>query len=84
MFRAMFSDKGAKTQIITLIEENETMDSNVEIYFIFNKHFSNIVFSLSILRYKCPFVDFENIEDPFDLLREKYKNHPSVFGIHSK
>ena len=65
------------------MEEN---DSDGEISLIFNKYFSSTsqVSSLSILRYEDPLVHFESIEDPFDLLQEKYKNHPCILAVLGK
>ena len=65
------------------MEEN---DSEEEISLIFNKYFSSTsqVSSLSIPRYEDPLVNFESFEDPFDLLREKYKNHPCILAVLGK
>ena len=54
MIKPFSSDKGARSQKITLIEENEMIGSGVEIFLIFNNYLSGIVSSLSIPRYEDP------------------------------
>ena len=48
MIKPFSSDKGARTQKTTLIEENEMIDSDAEMPLIFNNYFSSIVFNLNI------------------------------------
>ena len=78
--KLFFSDEGARSQKITLIEENEIIDSDKEISLIFDKYFSSFVCSLNVSLYKDLLINFENIGDPFDLLREKYKYYSSTLA----
>ena len=43
--------------------------------------FSNIVSNLNIPQYEDPSTNLENIVDPLEEIREKYKNHPSILAI---
>ena len=54
MIKPFSSDKGARSQKITLIEENEMIGTGVEIFLIFNNYLSGIVSSLNIPRYEDP------------------------------
>ena len=73
--KTFFLKQGAQSQ---RIEKNEVIDSDEETSFIFNKHFSSVVFNLNIPQYEDPFENFENIEEPLDLPREKYENNLSI------
>lgn len=48
---------------------------------LFHVSFSNIVSSLNILRYENLSENLENINDPLEIIREKYKSHSSVLAI---
>ena len=44
----------------------------------------NIISSLNIAQYKDPFVNLENINDPLEKIKEKYKIHSSILAILQK
>ena len=44
----------------------------------------SITSSLNIVQYKDPFVNLENINDPLEKIKEKYKIHSSILAILQK
>ena len=71
--KPFFSDKGARSQKITLIEENRIIYVEIFLINMFNKYFSS----------KCS-VNIPRYEDRTDLLREKFKYCPSILAILGK
>ena len=79
-----FSDKGATREKYTLIEEEEILDDDQKISTVFNDFFSSIVSNLNISQYEDQNVNLDNIDDPLEIIKEKYKNHPSIVAILDK
>ena len=71
--KPFFSDKRARSQKITLIEENRIIYAEISLINIFNKYFSS----------KCS-VNIPRYEDRTDLLRKKFKYYPSILVILGK
>ena len=69
---------------ITFLEKDEIPGSNKEISEIFNNFFSSIVAKLNIPKYEDLSVNSANLEDQFENLIIKYKNHPSIRAILDK
>ena len=79
--KSFFSDRGPIRQKITLIEKEEILGNNKEIFEIFKNFFSSIVAKLNILKYEYLSVNSVNSEDPLENLVIKYKNHLSIRAI---
>ena len=62
--KPFFSDKGPMRQKITLIEKDEILGNNKDIFEIFNNFFSSIVAKLDIPKYEELPVNSLNSEDP--------------------
>ena len=45
---------------------------------------SDILLNLSILHYEDPAVNLGNNDDGLEIIRQTYKNHPSIFAILQK
>ena len=82
--KPFFSDKGATREKYTLIEEEEILDDDQKISTVFNDFFSSIVSNLNIPQYEDQNVNLDNIDDPLEIIKEKYKNHPSIVAILDK
>ena len=82
--KPFFSDKGTTREKYTLIEEEEILDDNQKISTVFNDFFSSIVSNLNIPQYEDQNVNLDNIDDPLEIIKEKYKNHPSIVAILDK
>ena len=82
--KPFFSNKGATREKYTLIEEEEILDDDQKISTVFNDFFSNIVYNLNIPQYEDQNVNLDNIDDPLEIIKEKYKNHPSIVAILDK
>ena len=82
--KPFFSDKGATSERYTLIENNEIIDNDQKISTIFNDFFSTVVSNLNIPQYEDPSINLDGIDDPLEIIREKYKNHPSILAIQDK
>ena len=79
--KAFFSDKGATREKYTLIEEEEILYDDQKISTVFNDFFSSVVSNLNIPQYEDQNVNLDNIDDPLEIIKEKYKNHPSIVAI---
>ena len=79
--KSFFSDRSPIRQKITLIEKEEILGNNKEIFEIFKNFFSSIVAKLNILKYEYLSVNSVNSEDPLENLVIKYKNHLSIRAI---
>ena len=82
--KPFFSDKGATSDKYTLIENEEIIDNDQKISTIFNDFFSTVVSNLNIPQYEDPSISLDGINDPLEMIREKYKNHPSILAIREK
>ena len=82
--KPFFSDKGTTREKYTLIEEEEILDDDQKIFTVFNDFFSSIVSNLNIPQYEDQNVNLDNIDDPLEIIKEKYKNHPSIVAILDK
>ena len=66
---------------VTLIEEDEIVESDINTAQILNTFFSNIVSNLKIAEYaNCDSIS-DNINDPVIKSIVKYRNHPSILKI---
>ena len=66
---------------VTLIEEDEIVESDINTAQILNTFFSNIVSNLKIAEYvNCDPIS-GNINDPVIKSSVKYHNHPSILKI---
>ena len=66
---------------VTLIEEDEIVESDINTAQILNTSFSNIVSNLKIAEYaNCDPIS-DNINDPVIKSIVKYRNHPSILKI---
>ena len=79
MINPLLLDKGTRSGKI-----NEIIDSIEEISLVFDKYFSSIVSNFNIRQYEDSLLNFENNEDPFDLLQKRYKIHPSILAFLGK
>ena len=82
--KPFFSNKGATREKYTLIEEEEILDDDQKISTVFNDFFSSIVYNFNIPQYEDQNVNLDNIDDPLEIIKEKYKNHPSIVAILDK
>ena len=82
--KSFFSDKGATREKYTLTDEEEILDDDQKISTVFNDFFSSIVSNLNISQYEDQNVNLDNIDDPLEIIKEKYKNHPSIVAILDK
>ena len=82
--KSFFSDKGTTREKYTLTEEEEILDDDQKISTVFNDFFSSIVSNLNIPQYEDQNVNLDNIDDPLEIIKEKYKNHPSIVAILDK
>ena len=82
--KLFFSDKGPVKKKITLIEKNEILGNNKEMFEIWNNFFSSIVAKLNIPKYKDLSVNSVNSEDPLENLVIRFKIHPNIRAILGK
>ena len=82
--KPFFSDKGSTREKYTLIEEEEILDDGQKISTVFNDFFSSIVSNLNVPQYEDQNVNLDNIDDPLEIRKEKYKNYPSIVAILDK
>ena len=78
------SNKQISTEKITLVENEEVVDSDEKASEIFNTFFTNAVSNLNIAKYDACDPLAENIDDPTISAIVKYRNHPSVVAIQQK
>ena len=79
--KPFLSDKIVSRQKLTLIEEDENVESNINTSQILNTFFSNIVSNLKIAEYvNCDPIS-DNINDPVVKSIVKYRNHPNILKI---
>ena len=74
-------DKIASREKVTLTEEDEIVESDINTAQILNTFFSNIVSNLKIAEYaNCDPIS-DNINDPVIKSIAKYRNHASILKI---
>ena len=79
--KPFLSDKIVSRGKLTLIEEDEIVEADINIAHILNTFFSNIVSNLKIAEYaNCEPVS-DNINDPVIKSIVKYRNHPCILKI---
>ena len=80
--KPFFSDKNRVKNKITFIEEKTNFLSNNNLIAeTFNKFFANIVPSLGLQCRDELLTSVEHIQDPFEKIIEKFKQHPSIIAI---
>ena len=79
--KPFFSNKGASTSKITLIENDKIVSEDIEVANALNTFFSESVKSLDITELLVHMVDNTNIDDPIDAIILEYSNHPSILKI---
>ena len=79
--KPFFSNKGASTSKITLIQNDKIVSENIEVANALNTFFSESVKSLDIIEPRVHMVDNTNIDDPIDAILLQYSNQPSILKI---
>ena len=82
--KPLFTEKNARSNKITLVEDNSILEYNDKIAETFNNFLTSAVWNLNILLFVDPSVEIDNIEDPILRIIEQYKNHPSLVAINEK
>ena len=82
--KPLFTEKNARSNKITLVEDNSILENNDKIAETFNNFLTSAVSNLNILLFVDPSVEIDNIEDPILRIIEQYKNHPSLVAINEK
>ena len=78
------SEKNARSNKITLVEDNSILENNDKIAETFNNFFTSAVSNLNIILFVDSSVEIDDIEHPILRIIEQYKNHPSVVTINKK
>ena len=79
--KPFLSNKIVSREKVTLIEEDEIIESDINTAQILNTSFSNIVSNLKIAEYaNCDPIS-DNINDPVIKSTVKYRNHSSILKI---
>ena len=79
--KPLLSDKIVSREKVTLIEEDEIVESDINTAQILNTFFSNIISNLKIIEYvNCDPIS-DNINDLVIKSSVKYCNHPSILKI---
>ena len=82
--KPLFTEKNARSNKITLVEDNSILENNDKIAETFNNFFTSAVSNLNIPSFVDPSVEIDHIEDPILRIIEQYKNHPSAVAINEK
>ena len=82
--KPLLSEKNARSNKITLVEDNSILENNDKIAETFNNFFTSAVSNLNIPPFVDPSVEINHIEDPTLRIIEQYKSHPSVVAINEK
>ena len=77
----MFSRKVKSNERITLIENDEIIETERGTAKVLNAYFSNIVQNLDIQQYNVDDLICENINDQLLQAIVRYRNHPSIVAI---
>ena len=84
MLNHYLREKNARSNKITLVEDNPILVNNDKIAETFNNFFTRAVSNLNIPPFVDQSVEIEHIEDPILSIIERYKNHPSIVAIKEK
>ena len=79
--KPFLSNKIMSREKVTLIEEDEIVEGDINTAQILNTSFSNIVSNLKIAEYATCDTISDNINDPVIKSIVKYRNHPSILKI---
>ena len=82
--KPLLSEKNARSNKITLVEDNSILENNDKIAETFNNFFTSAVSNLNIILFVDPSVEIDDIEHPILRIIEQYKNHPSIVTINKK
>ena len=82
--KPLFTENNARSNKITLVEDNSILENNDKIAETFNNFFTSAVSNLNIPPFVDPSVEIDHIEDPILRIIEQHKNHPSVVAINKK
>ena len=82
--KPLLSEKNARSNKITLVEDNSILENNDKIAETFNNFFTSAVSNLNIPPFVDPSVEIDHIEDPILCIIEQYKNLPSIVAINEK
>ena len=74
--KPFFTDKGMNDNKITLVEDNEVISENEQIFESLNNFFA-VVINLDIPQCEDQTINTNDTDDPVLRTIEKYKNHPS-------
>ena len=74
--KPFFTDKGMNDDKITLVEDNEVISENEQIFESLNNFFA-VAINLDIPQYEDQTINTNDTDDPVLRTIEKYKNHPS-------
>ena len=74
--KPFFTDKGMNDDKITLVEDNEVISENEQIFESLNNFFA-VVINLDIPQYEDQTINTNDTDDPVLRTIEKCKNHPS-------
>ena len=74
--KPFFTDKGMNDDKITLVEDNEVISENEQIFESLNNFFA-VVINLDIPQYEDQTINTNDTDDPVLRTIQKYKNHPS-------
>ena len=82
--KPLLSEKNARSNKITLVEDNSILENNDKIAETFNNFFTSVVSNLNIPSFVASSVEINRIEDPILHVTEQYRNHPSAVAINKK
>ena len=82
--KPLFTEKNARSNKITLVEDNFILENNDKIAETFNNFFTSVVSNLNIPSFVASSVEIDRIEDPILHVTEQYRNHPSAVAINKK
>ena len=82
--KPLLSEKNARSNKITLVEDNSILENNDKIAETFNNFFTSAVSNLNFPPLVDPSVEIDHSEDPILRIIEQYKNHPSIVAINEK
>ena len=82
--KPLLSEKNARSNKITLVEDNYILENNNKIAETFNNFFTSAISNLNIPPFEDPSVEIDHIEDPILRMIEQYKNHPKIVAINEK
>ena len=82
--KPFLSDKGVTIERITLVENDEVLESDERASEVMNDFFTHAVSNLNIAKYKDYDPLAENISDKTIKAIVKYRNHPSILAIQKK